>query len=459
MGKKARPYLRSMLPPLLVRSLQGVKGFDQSLFEAVHQSGEQVTSIRVNAAKHATVSEEALPIPWCKYGYYLPKRPSFTFDPIFHAGGYYVQEASSMFLWEALNQTVGNNTSGLKVLDLCAAPGGKSTLLASYFSDGLVVSNEVIKARASILVENITKWGSSNVVVTNNDPAHFKSLTNYFDVIVIDAPCSGSGLFRKDPTAVEEWSENNVRLCSLRQERIVADILPCLKQGGILLYSTCSYSKEEDEDVLDKLLNSHELTSTRIRLVDSWGIVESQSNERGAYGYRFYPYLTKGEGFFLAAFTKQDGGEDAYYQEQKLPVPNKVEVKSINNFIPIPPNYSLFKQGEGIKAIPSVFYTALQLLAKQLYIKKAGIELGTIKGRDIIPHHELAMSCLPLNHFNKLELNELQSLQYLRRQDLFIASKTGWNLTTYCGLPLGWAKVLPNRMNNYYPQAWRILKD
>jgi len=448
-----------MLPPSLIRSLQGIVGFDQSLFEAVHQSGEQVTSIRINTAKNTTFSTDGIQVPWCKYGYYLPKRPFFTFDPSFHAGGYYVQEASSMFLWEALTQTVGTHTAGLKTLDLCAAPGGKSTLLASYFTDGLVVSNEVIKARASILVENITKWGSSNVVVTNNDPSHFSALTNYFDVIVIDAPCSGSGLFRKDPSAIEEWSENNVRLCSQRQERIVADILPCLKQGGLLLYSTCSYSKEEDEDMLDKFMMSYNLKSNRICIENTWGIVESQSEEKGAYGYRFYPYLTKGEGFFFAAFTKQDGNERDYYQEQKLTIPNKPELDAINNFMPLPYDFSLFKQGECIKTIPLAFYSDLQILAKQLYIKKAGIEIGTIKGKDIIPHHELAMSHLSLNHFNSFNLDELQALQYLRRQDFFVAANTGWNLMTYCGLPLGWAKVLPNRLNNYYPQAWRILKD
>jgi NOL1/NOP2/fmu family ribosome biogenesis protein len=364
-----------------------------------------------------------------------------------------------MFLWEALTQTIGSETTGLKVLDLCAAPGGKSTLLASYFSDGLVVSNEVIKTRASILVENMTKWGSSNVVVTNNDPAHFSALTNYFDVIVVDAPCSGSGLFRKDPGAIEEWSENNVRLCSQRQERIVADILPCLKQGGTLLYSTCSYSKAEDEDLLDELMTHHSLESVRITIQDSWGIVETQSESNAAYGYRFYPYLTKGEGFFVAAFTKQEGGATGYYSEQKLSLPNKTEQEAINNFMPLPNTYSFFKQGEAIKTIPTAIFPDLQVLAKQLYIKKAGTEIGTIKGKDVIPNHELAMSHLPISHVNKLELNALEAIQYLKRQDLFIESKTGWNLVTHCGLPLGWAKVLPNRMNNYYPQSWRILKD
>ena len=434
-------------------------GFDGAAFEAVHLSGEQVTSIRANPAKAARLPVAQQPVAWCPHGFYLAQRPSFTLDPIFHGGGYYVQEASSMFVWEVLAQVIGDGTKGLKVLDLCAAPGGKSTLLASYFADGLVVSNEVIKARASILVENMTKWGSGNVVVTNNDPSHFKTLTDYFDVIVIDAPCSGSGLFRKDPTAIGEWSENSVRLCSQRQERIVADILPCLRQGGLLVYSTCSYSKEEDEDVLDKLMEGNGLESIRLKLEDGWGIVETQSDNKGAYGYRFYPHRTKGEGFFIAAFTKQEGGMAGHYPEQKLAALSKAEQETINRFVPLPDTYSFFKQGDAIKTINTGWMADLQVLAKQLYIKKAGVELGTIKGKDVIPHHELAMGHLPLGGFKTLELDGQQALQYLRRQDLFVESALGWNLVTHCGLPLGWAKVLPNRMNNYYPQAWRILKD
>ncbi len=447
-----------MLPALFIESLQGIKGFEQTAFEAIHLSGEQVVSIRINPAKKVerTTNE---PVAWCKDAYYLPKRPSFTLDPLFHAGGYYVQEASSMFLWEVLRQTVGDNTSGLKVLDLCAAPGGKSTLLASYFADGLVVSNEVIKARASILVENITKWGSANVVVTNSDPSHFSLLVNYFDVIVIDAPCSGSGLFRKDNDAITEWSENNVRLCSQRQERILMDILPCLKQGGKLVYSTCSYSREEDEDVLDRVMESEELWSLPLKLADNWGIVETESEHKGAYGYRFYPYLTKGEGFFIAAFSKKDGGMEGFYSETKLMAISKIEQETIKSFLPLDGSYSYFKQGDSIKIIAEEWFSSLQALAKLLYIKKAGIEVGTIKGKDVIPHHELAMSHLNLSGFTALELDEQQALQYLRRQDLFIESTLGWNLVKHCGLPLGWAKVLPNRMNNYYPQAWRILKD
>src|SRR5436190_4820828 len=243
----------AQLPKKLLQSLQGIEGFDRDAFESIHARSEQITSIRINPSKDfefGISNFETGPVPWCQYGYYLKERPSFTFDPLFHAGCYYVQEASSMFLEQALKQTV-DLSKPLRVLDLCAAPGGKSTHIQSLISPGsLLVSNEVIKSRCNILKDNIIKWGCENVVVTNNDPKDFAKLENYFDVIVVDAPCSGSGLFRKEPDAIEHWSENNVALCSQRQQRILADVWPSLKEDGILVYSTCSYSKEEDEDIV-----------------------------------------------------------------------------------------------------------------------------------------------------------------------------------------------------------------
>ena len=460
-------YLRSVLPHQLIQSLEGIKGFNRKAFEEVHVSGEQVTSIRLNPEKQALIEQghrstvdrrPSTAVPWCENGFYLSERPSFTFDPLFHAGAYYVQEASSMFLWEMLKQTVGAS-SNQKVLDLCAAPGGKSTLLASYFSNDLVVSNEVIKSRAAILTENITKWGADNVIVTNNDPKDFQRLENFFDVIVIDAPCSGSGLFRKDPTAVNEWSEENVKLCSLRQQRIVADTLPALKQNGILIYSTCSYSKQEDEEVLDLLVEELPVASCRLQVDPEWKIVEVESDQHKAFGYRFYPDKIKGEGFFIAAFRKTSGEEDAYHQEQTLQFPGKQELEQLRSFIPLPAAYKVFKQNETLRAIKEIWLISLKQLAKHLYIKKAGVELGTIKGKDFIPSHELAVSLIPLQSLASIELSKEEALQYLKRKEFRAAAPKGWTLVKYCGLPLGWIKVLPNRINNYYPQEWRILKD
>ncbi len=211
----------SFLPKELLSSLHGLPGYDAAAFEAVHASGGQVVSIRINPAKAVNsispLPPGASPVPWSSWGYYLPERPSFTFDPLFHAGGYYVQEASSMFLEQALRQTADMDRP-LRVLDLCGAPGGKSTLLQSLLSpDSLLVSNEVIRNRVHILLENMTKWGAPNTVITSNDPHDFARLENFFDIMVVDAPCSGSGLFRREPEATAEWSLDNVRLCRQRR--------------------------------------------------------------------------------------------------------------------------------------------------------------------------------------------------------------------------------------------------
>ena len=450
------------LPASLVQSLEFVKGFNRKAFEEVHASGEQVVSLRINPAKESMLNGEWSmdgDVPWCPKAYYLSQRPSFTLDPSFHAGAYYVQEASSMFLWHAVKEVIGSNTTK-KVLDLCAAPGGKSTLLASYFGDGLVVANEVIKSRAAVLVENITKWGADNVIVTNNDPSHFQSLPGYFDVMVIDAPCSGSGLFRKDPGAIDEWSEDNVQLCSQRQQRILAAVLPALKQDGILIYSTCSYSEAEDEAIADWLVSEMQMESKSLQVPVAWGIVETLSPEKKTNGYRFYPDKVKGEGFFIAVFQKKAGTDFIRLKEQSLSLPSKIEIQQLQSFIKIPETYTFFTQGESIRTIKKQWLTDLQVLAQCLYIKKAGIEIGAIKGKDVIPSHELAVSFLTKGLFSPVELSKEQSLQYLRRKELVLNNAPkGWQLVSFGGLPLGWVKVLPNRINNYYPAEWRILKE
>jgi len=462
--------LPSILPSALIRSLQGTAGFDEASFIQAHSSDEKITSVRFNPVKYSRFQQHAdgdvpLPItdavPWCPYGRYLGERPSFTFDPLFHAGLYYVQEGSSMFLWHLLQHTIGNDTKGLKVLDLCAAPGGKSTLLNAYFENGLVVANEVIKSRASILVENITKWGYANTVVTNNDPKDFARLPNYFDVLVVDAPCSGSGLFRKDSDAVEEWSEEAVMLCSQRQQRILADAYSCLKQNGLLVYSTCSYSPQEDEAILDWLMDNFQLNAVSIPIAESWQIVESHSPKRGAAGYRFYPGKVKGEGFFIAAFVKQDGGT-FFTPGGKLPSLPKAEENFWRPWLNEPEKLVLFKQKDAAIAMPAAWQHDVALLQKNLYLKSAGTLLGNLKGSDIIPHAALALSTLLSGQLSSINFSKAQAIQYLQKKEIAIdvhSLPKGWTLASYCGLPLGWMKVLPNRINNYYPAEWRILKN
>ena len=455
------------LPEALIKSLQHVKGFNEEAFKAVHQMGGQITSIRLNLGKlkikNAKLKiEEA--VPWSSNGYYLTERPSFTLDPIFHAGAYYVQEASSMFLEEALKQTV-DLTKPLKVLDLCAAPGGKSTLIQSIISaDSLLVSNEVIKTRVNILAENITKWGAANVIVTNNDPKDFQRLQNYFDVIVVDAPCSGSGLFRKDPNAINEWSQNNVALCAQRQQRILADIMPSLKSGGVLIYSTCSYSKEEDEAIGDWLVEQFAVSSLQLAVEESWGIVETVSENSGSFGYRFYPDKVKGEGFFIAAFWKPLSSMTiTEVKSQKSKGKTKQaftakEIEIVKPYLVNAENYFYIKQNEEVIAMPVHLENELAIIQSALYIKKAGVRLGTIIRNELIPAHDLAVSNIINPAIPKLDVDTETALQYLRKVDLNIESAIkGWVLITHQHLPIGWIKIMANRTNNYYPKEWRIL--
>ncbi|MBO9632397.1 MAG: RNA methyltransferase [Chitinophagaceae bacterium] len=460
------------LPVALLQSLEGVPGFHRETFEAVHRSGEQVTSVRVNPAKAALLAAGiesytiSLPIsgkiPWTENGYYLKERPFFTFDPLLHAGAYYVQEASSMFVEQAMRQTLDLNQK-LRVLDGCAAPGGKSTHLQSLISsDSLLVSNEVIKTRASILEENLVKWGGTNVIVTNNDPSDFTSLPNFFDVMLIDAPCSGSGLFRREPEAIAEWSPHAVQLCSQRQQRILADYYPALAEGGTLIYSTCSYSREEDEQIIDWLMQTFDLESLPLQLEDDWGIVEVQSPGSKGYGYRFFPDQLRGEGFFLAAFRKKDG--DAFHyrtsRKPKLQKASKTETAAVMPWLREDAGVHLWKQQEQILAFPALLEQELQVVADNLYLRHAGITVGKLAGTQLVPDHSLAMSTLLAPATVAVSLKKEDALQYLRKEQVILTdAPTGWALVKYEDLPLGWVKILPNRVNNYYPSNWRILKS
>ena len=459
--------MSQQLPPDLLISLQTLKGFDEDSFKEVHQSGEQITSVRLNPKKifniqYSIFNDQLEKVQWNSQGYYLSERPSFTSDPLFHSGAYYVQEASSMFLEEAIKQTC-DLSQPLRVLDLCAAPGGKSTLIQSIISENsLLVSNEIIKTRVTILSENITKWGAANVVVTNNDPTNFQRLPEFFDLVVIDAPCSGSGLFRKDPDAIDEWSLNNVNLCNQRQQRILADILPALKPGGILIYSTCSYSASEDEEICDWLVSSiqYPASSIQLQLKTEWNIIETNSPEHNAHGYRFYPDKLKGEGFFIAAFKKPGTAMN----EKTGRLKNKPVLLSQPDLAIIKPYFnnieelSFFKWQEEIIAVPSSILNDIFLLQSSLYIKKAGIKIGTIIRNELIPDHEFALSNLVADSVASIDVDIEEALQYLRRQDLFIdTTLKGWVLIKYQQAALGWVKILPNRINNYYPKGWRIL--
>ena len=446
------------IPSQLLDSLQTATGFDKEAFLKIHSSDEQVTSIRLNPLKPVGQSANDR-ISWTEKGYYLSARPSFTFDPLFHAGTYYVQEASSMFLEQALKQTV-DLSQPLKVLDLCASPGGKSTHIQSLISnESLLVSNDVIRSRANVLKENIIKWGCENVVVTNNDPKDFSKLEDYFDVIVVDAPCSGSGLFRRDEEAMEEWSENNVALCSKRQQRILADVWPSLKKDGVLIYSTCSYSKEEDEEIMDWIFDQLPTANCPVQIDTDWNITETISLIKN-HGYRFWPDKVKGEGFFLACFKKIDGDTESSLRYRRKPeAATKKEMELIEKWVMME-GKEFIKYENTVYAWPAHLVKDFTILLEQLRVIYSGVLAGELMRDKLVPDHALAMSTIFSPEINKTELNFEQAIKFLQRKDLQIETKNkGWQLFTFHNHPLGWANVLLNRINNYYPKEMRILKD
>jgi 16S rRNA C967 or C1407 C5-methylase (RsmB/RsmF family)/NOL1/NOP2/fmu family ribosome biogenesis protein len=409
-------------------------------------------SIRKNPLKPSTVFPEATSVPWALEGRYLNQRPFFAADPLWHAGAYYVQEPSSMFLEQALRQSLDLSVPH-RVLDLCAAPGGKSTHAASLLSaDSLLVSNEVIQSRVGVLAANMSTWGYNNTWVTNNDPQAFGAVGAYFDVLLVDAPCSGSGLFRKMPDYLNEWTPDFVTQCAARQERIVRDAYDALCEGGILIYMTCSMSVAENEAMLDTLMAEHALRSVPLSIDPNWGVEETQS-ERGAYGYRLAPHLLAGEGFYLAVFQKLDGEP----LKEPLPVKAKKPTLLIPDGFYATDNAYLFLQGDMVLAIQENHRAILEALSGRLKWIKKGVALGKLIHGDLIPDHELALAVAG-SYPQRWNLTLADAQRYLQKEAIeHMPAKKGWYLMQYENTPIGWAKHLGNRMNNYYPTERRIL--
>lgn len=432
---------------------------DWEKFIEVHSQAEVRTSIRQNPKKSMGDQTQTLKskIPWAEHGYYLNQRPSFTLDPLIHAGAYYVQEPSSMLLEQAVKQSV-DLTQPLIALDLCAAPGGKSTHLLSLLNaDSLLISNDVIRSRASILSENIQKWGYENVVVTNNDPEDFNELTGFFDLIVVDAPCSGEGLFRKEPEAINEWSEENVMLCSQRQQRILADVWPALKQEGILIYSTCTYNEKENEDNLLWLDGQMDVDFVPLKLDASWGIEEVKKGR--IIGYQCYPHRVNGEGFFISATRKKSPEQTlSIRSKNSFQGATKKNKEALSDWL-LPHEAELVMLNELIVSLPSKYITEIDFLSRSLKTVLKGTAIATQKHDKFIPEHSLALSIhLNKSYFKTIELTLEQALSYLRKDVLMIGEgERGFTLVTYQNTPLGWVNLLGNRVNNLYPSGWRIL--
>ena len=391
-------------------------------------------------------------VPWMNDAVYLDHRPQFTMDPLLHQGCYYVQEASSMFLAQALKKCV---SGPVRALDLCAAPGGKSTLLAGLLPEGsLLISNEIQRSRAQILAENMVKWGRPGVMVTCNTPKQIGESSLMFDLIAVDAPCSGEGMFRKDEGAVRDWSISNVEMCAARQREIIEDIWPALKAGGYLIYSTCTFNRQEDEDNVRWVMERFGAEAIDLAPDPEWNILGSLTDDNMPV-YHFMQHRTRGEGFFICLLRKPEGAQVALkgrpFKADSSKIPAECRKWLVDGF-------EFYIKNESIYALPSYLKDDMWQVGQVLYALVPGIEVAVMKGRDWVPAHGLAMStALNRDAFSQVEVTRQQALAYLHCDAIRLEdAPRGIVLLTYKNIPLGFAKNIGNRANNMYPQEWRI---
>ena len=420
-------------------------------------------SVRYNPLKDCTRMEGRL-VGWSPYGVMLENRPQFTLDPLFHAGAYYVQDSSSMFVGHLFRNVLSGidlpQTRPLRVLDLCAAPGGKTTdLLASLRQacggNFILVANEVMKARVGVLADNVALWGDPNVVVTSDDPRAFAALGGFFDIILADVPCSGEGMFRKDEQAQQQWSEDNVALCEGRQRRILADVWPALADGGVLIYSTCTFNKyENDGNVawIAQNLGAQVLAND----LEGDGIIHTES------GYSLVPGFVEGEGQYAASLRKTSEPEYVSGRSKKnndrAPKP-PVLPDGLDALFSIKMNFAL--KGETVTAVPAHLSADVALVRGILHVIAAGCAVGKVKGKVLVPDADMALCAfLGKDAFPRVEVDRKTALAYLHKDNIcFPESPKGYLLVCHQGMPLGFVKNLGNRCNSLHPQSRRIRMD
>ena len=429
---------------------------------------EPTTSVRLNTQKMNTPKwGDSEAVPWSDNGYRLIVRPSFTLDPDFHAGAYYVQEASSQFAGYIMASAMGGaeECKGKYILDMCAAPGGKSTHYATLVGEeGLVVANEINRGRAAVLADNARKWGLGNMVVTCNDSSRLSQMEEWFDAVAVDAPCSGEGMFRKLDEAQEQWSESNVAMCAERQWEILQNAYAALRPGGVLLYSTCTFNRDEDEHILERALDCYgdELEEVDpIAVDDSWGVVVG---EVGVFRtYRFFPHKVKGEGMFMAVARK--GGVTTRRRQIKsrrqiVASVDKRAAEELQRWVNEPAMMRFFSAGEMMYGCRKEHYADIEALSGVASVIYSGVAMGQIFKNKLKPDGALALYVgLNRDAVAVSEVDAERALEFLRKQDMSVDGFVdGINLVVHNGQALGFVKRIGGRINNMYPNQLRILK-
>ena len=432
----------------------------ERLFAAL--DGVSPVAVRLNPAKcgEEGVWSDGEAIAWSKNGRKLKERPSFTLDTAFHAGAYYVQEAASQFIDYVIS---GEDLQGKRVLDMCSAPGGKTTIYSTAVGvDGLVVANEYVRSRANILVDNVRKWGMGNVLVTNNAPEHIAQFEGWFDLVAVDAPCSGEGMFRKEEVAREDWSDEAVKMCAQRQMSIVREAWQSLKDGGLFIYSTCTFNDEEDEGVLQAFIDEMGDVfepSHRIDVAPEWGIV---SGEVGAFQtFRFFPHNTDSEGLFVAVARKAEATTQRTPKARKkvMQEVDKVSRKELSRWLQEAEQYTFAMVADTIYGYRTEQFKAVQALSEGLTAIYSGVAMGQIFKGKLKPDWALSQHVgLNRKAVATEELDEARALDYLRKKDIAVGDMVeGINLVTHNGRALGFAKKVGARCNNLYPNSLKIM--
>lgn len=441
------------LPGEFIKQLRGLMPDEwEALADAICGT-EPSVAVRVNGLRGMSVPQGARQVPWCPAGFYTAGRPAFTFDTDWHAGRYYVQDASSMFIAHVVRHLV---QEPVRYLDLCAAPGGKTTAAMQALPAGsTVVANEIVPARARVLADNVTRWGNPRCVVTSNAPTHIGKFTHFFDVIAADVPCSGEGMMRKDNEAVAQWSPTLVEQCALRQREILTDVWDALRPGGLLFYSTCTYNRQENEEMVEFIVNELGASPVEVPVEDTWNIHPAIGSDYPCY--RFMPHRVDGEGLFMAALRKCG---DSRRQDARSKVkPPKNADETAKKWMNSPSDYCIDLQGDTLIAVPRDMAQEAAALRAALNVLHAGVELATVMGRKTVPHHALALSAaLAHGAFPLCEADYPTALRYLRGEAVTLRdAPRGHVLVTHKGAVLGFANNLGNRANNMYPKGLRIL--